>query len=67
MEGDGNGFNSLEDKEELARLEKGRRTLLKEREDAWRLKSRAIWLNCGDENTKFFQAYARGQNMTNII
>jgi len=31
------------------------------------LKSRAIWLKCGDENTKFFQAYAKGRKFTNSI
>ena len=33
----------------------------------WRLKSRAIWLQCGDENTKFFQAFAKGRKFTNSI
>jgi hypothetical protein len=33
----------------------------------WRLKSRAIWLSCGDENTKFFQAYAKGRKLANTI
>jgi len=27
--------------------------LLEEKEVAWRLKRRDIWLECGDENTKF--------------
>ena len=31
------------------------------------LKSRAIWLEIGDENTKFFQAYAKGRKMQNTI
>jgi hypothetical protein len=26
------------------------------KEETWRLKRRAIWLECGDENTKFFHA-----------
>jgi hypothetical protein len=31
------------------------------------LKSRAIWLEKGDENTKFFQAYAKGRKAENTI
>ena len=38
-----------------------------EREEAWRLKSRAIWLECDDENTKFFHAYSRGRKAANTI
>ena len=33
----------------------------------WRLKSRAIWLQCGDENTKKFQAFAKGRKFSNSI
>jgi len=51
-EGEGGGLMTLESKEDLVRLEGRRNTLLLEKEEAWRLKSRAIWLECGDENTK---------------
>ena len=64
--GDG-GFSSKECKEVLLGLEKHRWVLLGEKEEMWRLKSRAIWLKGGDENTKFFQAYARGRRMGNTI
>ena len=38
-----------------------------EKEETWRLKSRATWLECGDNNTKFLHAYARGRKASNTI
>ena len=55
------------DKDALKTLEGRRVTLLLEREETWRLKSRATWLDCGDDNTKFFHAYARGRKATNTV
>ena len=40
---------------------------MKDREDLWRLKGRAIWLLSGDENTKFFNAYGKGRKVHNAI
>ena len=51
----------------LMALEKRRQTLLKEQEEAWRQKSRAIWLKSRDENTKNFQAYVKGRKAANTI
>jgi hypothetical protein len=31
------------------------------KEDKWRLKRKVPWLAEGDENTKFFQNYAKGR------
>ena len=60
-------FSSEEDKEALINLEKRKQTFLKEQEEAWRQKSRAIWLKSGDENTKKFQANVRGRKASNTI
>ena len=48
-------------------MEERRNRLIKEKEEMWRLKSRAIWLKSGDENTKKFQAYAKGRKCSNTI
>ena len=38
-----------------------------EQEEVWCLKSRAIWLESGDENTKLFQAFTKGRKSQNTI
>ena len=63
----GMGFLDEQSKDELITLEKKRNIIFCEREELWRLKSRAIWLQCGDENTKKFQAYAKGRKFSNSI
>ena len=59
-------LNQLE-KDLLIRLEGRRHILILEREDTWRLNSRAIWLACGDDNTNFFHAYDRGRKAANTV
>ena len=36
-------------------------------QEVLRLKSRAIWMECGDDNTKLFQAFAKGRKQQNSI
>ena len=43
-----------EDREKLYSLEASRNKILKERQEVLRLKSRAMWMGCDDDNTKFF-------------
>lgn len=58
---------SEEAKALLVLKEKRRKEILKEGEDLWRLKSQAIWLSSGDDNKKFFHAYAKGRKVHNTI
>ena len=53
--------------ERLKVLEEELKTYLFRKEMTWRLKSRAIWLDAGDQNTKFFHKYASGRRRENTI
>eukprot|EP00253_Pinus_taeda_P003525 PITA_03525 len=64
---DSNGYESQEAKDKILLLEKQRRQILLDREEEWRLKSRAIWLLAGDENTKFFHNFAKVKRTMNTI
>ena len=48
-------------------LESSMNKILKEREEVLRLKSKSIWMESGDDNTKFFQDFSKGIKQQNTI
>lgn len=44
-----------------------RAKILNYREEIWRLRSRAIWMHEGDENTKFYHKFTNGRKVINTI
>ncbi len=63
----GGVFISRDQKDKITELISKRGKILKDREETWRLRSRAIWLMEGDENTKFFHKFANGRKAINTI
>eukprot|EP00253_Pinus_taeda_P030057 PITA_30057 len=61
------GYVSQASKDRIIHLEKLKNQILLAKEEEWRLKSRAIWLKAGDENTRFFHNYAKGRKSENTI
>jgi hypothetical protein len=53
--------------EEFRCLEKKRNEWLKREEEEWRLKSRALWIKVGDNNTKFFHNFSNQRQNLNTI
>lgn len=58
-------FLTQEDKVHYISLITNRSKILKESEESWRIRSRAIWLTEGDESTKFFHKFANGRKAIN--
>lgn len=48
----------ITESDEIKTLEAEKSIILSHEEELWRLKSRTLWLSCGDSNTKFFHSYA---------
>ena len=63
----GAGYESNEMRDIIKSLESARKKISLENEERWRLKSREIWLSVGDDNTNFFQNYAKGHKNINTI
>ncbi len=53
------GYLTQASKDRILHLEKLQNKILLDKEEEWRLKSRAILLKSGDENTSFFHNYAK--------
>jgi hypothetical protein len=65
---EGFGYLNEAHKMEVKLLEEKKRNLLLEKEKEWRIKSKAIWLQQGDENTKLFHRYAnRRKNINSCL
>jgi len=61
------GFFSAPERELLSSLEAEKMRILRREEADWRLKSRAIWIKNGDENTRFFHKFANQRRIQNAI
>ena len=57
----------FEELEELRLQERKRSMLLLQEEKLSRLKSKALWLEAGDKNTKYFHKFASHRKNTNTI
>jgi len=57
----------FEDKRLLESLESRKSQILLLKEEEWRLKSRVVWIKCGDNNFRFFHNFAKKRRISNYI
>ena len=61
------GYLSSSPKERLVNIQVDRARILLQFEKTWRLKIHAVWLEAGDNNTKFFHRFANQRRISNSI
>ena len=57
----------VDEKLELLELESKKDDILRKEEESTRLKSRDLWIEAGDNNTKFFHRFASHRRNQNTI
>eukprot|EP00253_Pinus_taeda_P013627 PITA_13627 len=60
-------YSSNEHKDRISSQYADRGEILKDSEESWRLRSRAIWMLEEDDNTKFYHKFANGRKAINTI
>jgi hypothetical protein len=58
------GFTHSVNETLLIRLETDRNIIQNSQEDRWRLKSRVLWIQSGDKNTRFFHQFANQRRIS---
>ena len=60
-------YSSYQLKLEIMDLESKRKKILAENEEIWGRNSRVIWVQCGDDNTKYFHYFINHRKHVNSI
>jgi len=64
---EGFGYSTTTQQLEAKQLEEKKRNTSLEKEKEWSVKSRVIWLQLGNESSKFFHRYAKGRKNINSL